>query len=98
MNGLDALAVWRAHGATADVLVTDLRMPELAGGDLASRLRAEAPELAVVYISGYAAETITPPIADRTGRPDVLLQKPFTSDDLRAAIERVTAERRDSAG
>jgi PAS domain S-box-containing protein len=38
-NGRDALRVWQTHRATVRAVVTDLRMPEMDGRDLAAHLR-----------------------------------------------------------
>ncbi len=61
-----------------DLLVTDLTMPGMGGRELALRVRAERPEVAVVFISGYAAD-----INQLDSVPaNVFLAKPFAPDDL----------------
>ena len=85
-HGANALAIWREHRRVIDVLVTDLRMPELGGRELASILRADAPRLPVVYISGYADRSAPP----SRGRHEAYLEKPFASDALLAAVHEVT--------
>ena len=84
-HGAEALLVWAEHGARIDAVVTDLRMPELGGRELAARLHAVRPGLPVVYMSGYADQ------AERAaGRPtEAFVQKPFTGDALAAAVGRV---------
>ncbi len=58
-SGIDALEVWKWHGARIALLVTDLVLPDgLSGVELAARLRKEKPTLKVVLTSGYASETI----------------------------------------
>jgi CheY-like chemotaxis protein len=53
-NGVEALDVWKRAEGQVDLLLTDMVMPEqLSGLDLAIRLRAEAPLLKVVIMSGY---------------------------------------------
>ena len=89
-HGGDALAVWHAHRDAIDAVITDLRMPEVGGRELAARLRAEAPALPIVFMSGYAAEA-----ADVTGRPDeAFVEKPFTTETLLGALDRVLRGRR----
>ncbi|MFN2317828.1 MAG: PAS domain S-box protein [Gemmatimonadales bacterium] len=56
-DGLEALELWRTHGGSVDLLLTDLVMPHgLSGWDLAERLRAERPTLRVLVMSGYDPE------------------------------------------
>ena len=47
-------AIELADGNRVDVLLTDLTMPGIGGHDLADRLRAGAPELKVMFMSGFA--------------------------------------------
>jgi CheY-like chemotaxis protein len=56
-NGAEALAVWAAHRADIQLLLTDLVMPGgMNGKELGERLLSENPKLKVVYASGYSAE------------------------------------------
>ena len=77
--------VTEAEGAAAalaqadppDLLVTDHRMPDLTGSELARRLRLRWPGLPVLVVSGFA------------DGPDPLLprlRKPFRRDELAAGI------------
>jgi PAS domain S-box-containing protein len=85
VDGLDALEVLARDPAPIQALVTDVVMPRLGGVDLARRLRAVAPELAVLFISGY------PDRRDRSSDalpPGTrLLQKPFSADALLANLK-----------
>jgi len=58
-----------------DLLVTDVVMPRLQGGELAERLRARLPALKVLFISGYSAAI---PAQGRSEAVTELLNKPFT--------------------
>ncbi len=77
----DALAQIRAEPLRAELLVTDLRMPDLSGVDLATGAREAQPDLSVLFLSGFA-EDLT---ADDS---DHLLLKPFSPEELVAAVER----------
>ena len=63
------------------MLITDMVMPEgMNGIELAGRLRRSAPDLKVIYMSGYLADL------DRNEIPssalDVYLAKPFSLAEL----------------
>jgi PAS domain S-box-containing protein len=82
-HGAEALVLWRAHRAEITAVVTDLRMPEMGGRELAARLRAEGASLPVVFVSGYSDEAAAP--AD--GHEARALEKPFTGDALLRALD-----------
>ncbi|MGH7996029.1 MAG: response regulator, partial [Opitutaceae bacterium] len=77
-----ALALWREHGPTIDVLLTDVVMPgDLSGVDLANRLSAQRKDLIVVYMTGHAQRPdLAPERLQAQGRR--LIAKPFTIDGL----------------
>jgi PAS domain S-box-containing protein len=79
-SGQAALDAWRRAGGAVDLLLTDLVMPgELSGRTLAERLRAERPELKVIYMSGHGNEILV----ERLGvAPRSFLAKPFELSDL----------------
>lgn len=85
------------EGWPVDLVLTDLRMPGPSGLDLVRHLRQRRPEAAVVMITGYPsiANAVE---AGRTGVDD-FLAKPFTEQELHAAIDRaLDAGRRRTAG
>jgi PAS domain S-box-containing protein len=63
-----------------DLLLTDVVMPEMSGYDLARRIEARRPGLAVLFMSGYAPQGSVDADAGE------LLKKPFTPDQLAQAI------------
>jgi len=76
-----------AHCAKADfdVLFTDIMLPgRLSGWDIAERCREAAPELPVIYATGYSHSEPRPV----TG--SILLHKPYPIDRLVSAIRQVT--------
>ena len=55
-SGPSAIKAWEEHEGRIDLLLTDMVMPEgMTGRDLAQRLRAQKPELKVIYSSGYSS-------------------------------------------
>ncbi|MEX2178337.1 MAG: ATP-binding protein [Gemmatimonadaceae bacterium] len=85
-NGVEAIEVAAAHRGPIHLLVTDVVMPLLSGGELAARLQEARPGLRVIFVSGYSDDAI-----ERHGvlAPDsVFLQKPVMPEEL----ARVTRE------
>jgi PAS domain S-box-containing protein len=89
-SGSTALARWDAapEPPAIDLLITDLIMPGgVSGAQLAEQLRARAPGLKVIYISGSSRELINRMLQED---PDhTLLPKPFATADLAATVRRV---------
>jgi CheY-like chemotaxis protein len=52
-DGPEAIAVVEEQGAP-DLLLTDFRMPQMNGDELAARLRQSLPDLKVLYLTGYS--------------------------------------------
>jgi two-component system cell cycle sensor histidine kinase/response regulator CckA len=77
-----ALAIAEELRSEIDVVVTDVVMPSMSGFELARRLTSIAPDLPVVYISGYPDEAIVE--APLPG--PVFLPKPFTPPLLARTI------------
>jgi PAS domain S-box-containing protein len=67
-----------------DILLTDVVMPRLSGIELAARVRAKRPELAVVYVSGYARSAF--PNGEQLDPGALLVEKPFTESTLLAGL------------
>jgi len=83
-SGVDAIALSRSHEGEIDLLVTDLRMPEMDGFTLADTLQAETPGLPVLFISAsYEARQAKP------GNTLSMLAKPFSMEALLCVAFRV---------
>ncbi len=89
-NGKEGLEFAREEAF--DVVIVDLKMPEVDGMTVLGRLRQEVPDTQVVMITGYA--TIESAVdAMRVGAYDYL-PKPFSSDMLNAVVKRAIERRR----
>jgi CheY-like chemotaxis protein len=84
-SGAEALHLCDPPVHPFDLVVTDVHLPDIAGSDVADRLRARWPEVGVVFMSGEldALEGLS----DR-GRVPVLA-KPFTTSELVRTIRTV---------
>jgi CheY-like chemotaxis protein len=79
-QGKDALLTADRYVGPIDLLVTDVVMPGMGGGELARALTEKRPGLAVLYISGYTDDKVLSSGVDRS--EDSVLNKPFTGEDL----------------
>jgi PAS domain S-box-containing protein len=79
-SGAEALTRYKQHAAEIDLVITDRTMPGMLGNDLARELRALRPDLPIILITGGATDSVP---VDSISR---LLHKPFSKDDLGAAI------------
>jgi two-component system cell cycle sensor histidine kinase/response regulator CckA len=77
-----------------DLLVTDLMMPGIDGRELATRVRASRPNIAVVFISGYVPDHRR--VEGLSGA--IFLPKPFTPIDLVRAVERAVRYAKSTSG
>jgi two-component system response regulator AtoC len=80
------------HLAEADVLLTDLVMPDLDGFGLLAKAKHDEPDLPVVMVTARGNER-TAMRAVREGAWDYLA-KPFSVDELRAVVRRALEARR----
>jgi PAS domain S-box-containing protein len=83
-NGRSAVELAKAHGGTIDLLVTDLVMPQMSGIELVAQLRTKRPQMRVVLMSGYTANTAQ---RDKlAGIRHRFLGKPFMPPELLQAV------------
>ena len=75
-----------------DILITDIMMPDGRGTDLARRLRDNAVEIPILFISGYADEEISD--WRRAGGEISFLAKPFLGQELVDRVASLVAARR----
>jgi CheY-like chemotaxis protein len=79
-------ALSKVKGNGFDAVVTDWKMPEIDGIEMARRIKQEHPNVAVILITGYpSVETSIQAI--RSGISDYL-PKPFTPQELSDALIR----------
>jgi two-component system cell cycle sensor histidine kinase/response regulator CckA len=94
-DGLHAMSVVNHHGAAIDLAVTDVVMPHVSGGQLAKELAALHPETRLLFVSGYAGQTVLDhKVVDVENN---FLQKPFTLKQLAGKVRSVLDHSRDTA-
>ena len=86
-DGEQALRVSREHRGPIHLMISDVVMPKMGGPRLAEWLADERPDLKVLFVSGYAENTVL-----QHGNIDVtthFLQKPFSLKALARKIREV---------
>jgi len=86
-HGREALLLSEAHRGPIHLLLTDVMMPGMSGGELARRLREVRPEARVLYMSGYADDAIFRRALP--GKEGAFLEKPFTAAALSRKVREV---------
>src|ERR1700690_2190302 len=83
-NGTTALE--ELDRSATDLLITDIRMPEIDGLELFERVKARKQDLVTIFITGHG--TLDTAIESLTRGVDGFVLKPFTQEELLAAVDR----------
>ncbi len=83
-SAAEALQLAAFHAEGVDLLLTDVIMPELSGGDLARRVSAMHPGVRVLFMSGYTADELAPYGVLAPGVD--FIQKPFAFREFAARV------------
>ncbi len=86
-DGVDALAVLKRQTSKVHIAVTDVVMPRMSGGELAKAIESLCPETLVLFVSGYAGQTVLDHKVVNV--ESNFLQKPFTLKQLAGKIRAV---------
>ena len=88
-NGQAAIATYEAEKDTIGLVVLDLIMPGMGGGDVFDRLKAIDPDVKVLLSSGYSIDGQAAAIMKRGCRG--FIQKPFSIQELSQKIGQIMA-------
>ncbi|WP_052832124.1 PAS domain S-box protein [Skermanella aerolata] len=88
-NGAEALE--RLAGQSFDLIISDLRMPELDGPGLYRELAARYPDMLdrIFFVTGDTLGSGVRDFLEETGAP--VVEKPFEPHDLREAMARIVS-------
>ena len=89
VDGIEALRILSREGQFSfDLMISDVKMPNMDGLTLLKRIRRFYPELPVVFITGVISEETV-----AAASPDGFLAKPFRIAQLEELIESTLAAR-----
>ncbi|HEY5996950.1 MAG TPA: ATP-binding protein [Candidatus Deferrimicrobiaceae bacterium] len=86
-NGREALSIYGMKPGGFDMVLTDVVMPGMSGGQLAAALRALDPTVKVLFMSGYSDDALVSRGISVHGMD--FIGKPFTQDALSRKVRGV---------
>lgn len=86
-NGAEALRLALEDPARISLVLTDVMMPVMGGPELARRLWQRFPDLKVVFLSGYAPDSMSAESGVPPGA--ILIEKPFAIEKLMSIVRDV---------
>jgi two-component system cell cycle sensor histidine kinase/response regulator CckA len=86
-GGEEALEIVKSGKPTIDLLITDVVMPNMDGPTLVRHVKELKPDLAVIFMSGYAEEAFRR--NDQNSEDIHFLPKPFGLKQLAAKVKDV---------
>jgi two-component system cell cycle sensor histidine kinase/response regulator CckA len=86
-GGEEALEVLEEQDFKIDLMISDVAMPEMDGPTLLKHVRKRMPDLAVIFVSGYAEESVRRDIEDDVSVE--FLPKPYSLDQINSKVKEV---------
>ena len=88
-GGEEALEIVKSDDAKIDLIITDVVMPNMDGPTMVRHVKTLKPDLAVIFMSGYAEEAFRR--NDQNSEDIHFLPKPFGLKQLAAKVKEVLA-------
>ena len=85
-----ALRLCEEQGRLIDLVLSDVAMPGINGPQLVARIRASYPEVAALYMTGYAERTLQSHGVDTTGAS--VIPKPFRQAELAQKVRQALGD------
>src|SRR5262249_53651396 len=86
-GGEEALEIVKSGAEEIDLIITDVVMPNMDGPTMVKHVKALKPDLAVIFMSGYAEEDFRR--SDQSSEDIHFLPKPFGLKQLAAKVKEV---------
>ena len=90
-SGQEGIQLFKEHASTIDVVLLDMKMPDLTGDVVFAALKALDPDVRVIITTGYEERET---LAHFNGQPEVsFMQKPYRFKILVEMIAGILAEK-----
>jgi CheY-like chemotaxis protein len=89
-NGREAIERFATHRASLVLVIIDMTMPELSGGDAMRKMRELDRDVPIALSSGYSDAALK----DADVQPTAFLQKPYTLEELERVLRTVIVTQR----
>jgi two-component system cell cycle sensor histidine kinase/response regulator CckA len=86
-GGEEALEILEDEDFKIDLMISDVAMPEMDGPTLLKHVREQMPNLKVIFVSGYAEESVRRDIED--DQSVEFLPKPYSLDQINSKVKEV---------
>ena len=86
-NGIEGIEVYQQNRQEVAMVILDLIMPEMGGGETYDRLKEIDPQVKVLLSSGYSIDGQATEILNRGC--DGFIQKPFSMEDLSVKLRQI---------
>ncbi len=89
-----AMDIFRVNHETIDLILSDVIIPGGSCHEMVTKLLELKPDIQVVFMTGYAEYEIVPDDIFKIQKSRaVLIQKPFTRNEIKARLEQQFAEK-----
>jgi CheY-like chemotaxis protein len=86
-GGREAVEIYKANKDKIDLVLLDVVMPRMCGGEAYDRMKEINPDVKVLLSSGYSIESQAKEILARGC--DAFIQRPFSMKELSQAIREI---------
>ena len=86
-NGTEAVDIFKANKDKIQMVILDIIMPDMGGGEVYDKIKAINPEVKVLLSSGYSVDGQAIELLERGC--DGFMQKPFTMEELSGKITQI---------
>ncbi|MCK4485179.1 MAG: response regulator, partial [Desulfobacterales bacterium] len=86
-TGKEAVEIYRKHKDEIDLVILDMIMPEMGGGEAYDRIKENNPKVKALLASGYSIDGQATEILGRGC--DGFIQKPFNVKELSRKIREI---------